>query len=217
MIPKILHQIWIGDAQLTPVHHVCITSLRERHANWDYVFWSNEDILNHPDVIELEMASLSMELGKEFVKRSDLIRYVALYLYGGVYADVDVLAVGSLDPLLDRQFLYGEHGTYDDPEPILGTGRKANGLIGCPPRSQIMREILEYIVQTRRVGIHAFSEALEKRADISPVLPYRVFFPHYWTQKEHRYRIFPETVAVHCWGRLSYDPVQLIALSRSGR
>ncbi len=217
VIPHILHQVWIGDSQPTPLHELCITSLRERHASWDYVFWDNEDILNHPDVAELQIASLARELGKEFVKRSDLIRYVALYLYGGVYADVDVFAVGPLEPLLDRPFLYGEHGTYDEAEPIPGEGRKANALIGCPPRSEIMWKVLEYAVQTGKVDIHAFSEALAKMADVPAALPYQVFFPHYWTQKEHRYRIFPETTTVHCWRRLSYDPAKLTALSKTGQ
>ena len=44
--------------------------------------------------------------GNEVVAISDLIRVVVLYLFGGVYFDLDVMFLRNLAPLLNYEFAY---------------------------------------------------------------------------------------------------------------
>ena len=61
-----------------------------------------------------------------FGQKADILRYELLERYGGVYVDVDMECLQSLDPLLDARgliFLAGFSNT--------GTVELNNGLIGC--------------------------------------------------------------------------------------
>ena len=108
MIPKIIHQIWLGgtDGLPEPPPHLAEASRSwvTRHPDWEYRTWSGEDIVAlfqraRPDLLELYRRY------PYFVNRADAARYLILHEHGGVYADFDVACAAPLDGLLDQNLV----------------------------------------------------------------------------------------------------------------
>ncbi|KFY66713.1 hypothetical protein V496_01942 [Pseudogymnoascus sp. VKM F-4515 (FW-2607)] len=86
-IPKLLHQSWKTNdlpAKFDKWSRVC----REKHQDWEWVLWTNEDNLNlvrkyFPWLLEEYMA-----LPGE-IYRADFSRNLYMYMFGGVYIDLD--------------------------------------------------------------------------------------------------------------------------------
>src|SRR5437867_4300593 len=121
-IPLIIHQIWLGSPvpeQFKPLQETII----EHHAGWEYVLWTDERVK------ELTLHNQELfDRATNFGEKSDILRYELLYQFGGLYLDIDIACVKSLEDL---------HRTYDfyigwQPD---DTGHKqlGTGVIGCRP------------------------------------------------------------------------------------
>ena len=117
MIPKIIHQVWIGNKPIRLKHRGFMSQLKSMHPTWEYKFWNNvniESILegtpwfnkiqNSRNPIEIEILS-------------DIIRFRILKKFGGIYSDIDCECVASLDPLLNcNDFFIGfSNVKYNEP------------------------------------------------------------------------------------------------------
>lgn len=95
-IPRIIHQTW--RSRDIPKVKGDPESWQRLNPDWEYRFWSDEDLL---DLIGTEFPEL-LEIFNGYsrpVQRADLARYCILKLYGGVYADIDTHCLASLEPL----------------------------------------------------------------------------------------------------------------------
>eukprot|EP00927_Polykrikos_kofoidii_P072806 TRINITY_DN68900_c0_g1_i1.p1 TRINITY_DN68900_c0_g1~~TRINITY_DN68900_c0_g1_i1.p1 ORF type:complete len:855 (+),score=145.88 TRINITY_DN68900_c0_g1_i1:157-2721(+) len=96
-IPKVIHQTWkTEDLPSKYARHVA--SWRLMHPHWRSEFWDDHrgrDLVaaNFPQYL----ADFDQMSG---IKRADVMRIVALYVQGGIYADIDVEAVKPFDGLL---------------------------------------------------------------------------------------------------------------------
>ena len=103
MIPKILHQIWLGesDGPEPPPHFVeAARTWQDRNPTWEYRLWSGPEVEalfaeQRPDLLPLYRAY------PYWVQRADAARYLILYHLGGVYADLDITCIRGLDPLIE--------------------------------------------------------------------------------------------------------------------
>ncbi len=84
LIPKIIHQIWIGP-EIPKKFNSMMASWKRLNPNWEYKLWTNADIASFP-MANREQFERAENLGM----KSDIWRYEILKLYGGVYVDVDV-------------------------------------------------------------------------------------------------------------------------------
>ena len=108
MIPKIIHQVWLGDKERIPddqreyMHRA--KELFEREG-YQYRLWDQESY-------EKEFSPLSgyfrktCEAGK-YGFASDEVRLRVLDRYGGIYLDTDVLVLKSLTPFLEDRCFFG--------------------------------------------------------------------------------------------------------------
>lgn len=90
-IPKIIHQIWIGESNIPKSWQVDCDEIKERHKDWDYVFWDN-DMVNTflekmPENVKKKYEYFFKE--KQWAYASDILRYWIIYEFGGVYLDCD--------------------------------------------------------------------------------------------------------------------------------
>ena len=94
-IPLRLHQMW--KSELVPASYApYVRSWLRLHPSWEYVFWSDGDI-----AWLFERHGLgALHARLRSIQRADAARYVALGVWGGVYADLDMEALRPLDPLL---------------------------------------------------------------------------------------------------------------------
>lgn len=99
MIPKIIHYVWLGGGKKSPSVIRCIKSWRKVMPDYEIKEWneSNFDINSIPWVKE------AFSVGK-WSLASDYIRHYAIYKYGGIYMDTDVMVYKSFDEFLKYDF-----------------------------------------------------------------------------------------------------------------
>jgi len=126
-IPKIIHYVWVGPHDLTPLAQRCIASWQQHLPDYELKLWNESNSpMNHPYVQAMYAA------GKwAFV--SDYIRFWALYNEGGIYLDTDTEVLKSFDDLLHHPAFFGQ--TKD--------GVTAAGVIGAVPNHPAIKAILD--------------------------------------------------------------------------
>jgi mannosyltransferase OCH1-like enzyme len=80
-VPKIFHQSW-SSLQLPAKFQKWSKTCREKHPDWEYVLWTDEDNLN---LIKMHLPWLvdTYENLKGPIYRADLIRNAYMFLFGG--------------------------------------------------------------------------------------------------------------------------------------
>ncbi|WP_295543500.1 glycosyltransferase [uncultured Thiohalocapsa sp.] len=99
MIPRVIHQTWKDD-RLPPQYATLADTWRRAHPEWAWRLWTDADNLR---LVEQEFPSLlGLYLDYPYpIQRVDLIRYLILYRYGGLYVDLDFECFKDITPLLD--------------------------------------------------------------------------------------------------------------------
>lgn len=94
MVPRILHQIWLGDRPFPDEFVGYRESWVRHHPGWEQRFWTEENLpvgLRRSEVYErLRMPA----------ERSDILRLEVLFREGGVYVDTDFECHRPLDPVI---------------------------------------------------------------------------------------------------------------------
>lgn len=99
MIPKIIHQIWIGD---NPIPDHCAQFCRETQLmNKDYTYrlWGNEVFEQFQDDVYLKSY---IQTGVPLAFVCDRIRLLLLKKFGGIYLDVDCKPIKSFDHVYEH-------------------------------------------------------------------------------------------------------------------
>lgn len=95
-IPKIIHQIWIGNQKIPKKLQTYQKTWIKHHADWEYKFWDNERV-NQYNFANENLKFLFFKKSLTLGERVDILRYDILYKYGGIYADMDCLCLKSFD------------------------------------------------------------------------------------------------------------------------
>lgn len=129
MIPKVIHYCWFGKNPLPELAEKCIASWRKKLPDYDIIEWNegNFDIKCCDYVKEAYDA-------KKWAFVSDYVRLFVLVNYGGVYLDVDVEVVKSLDGLLENEAFSG----FEDKEYI------QTGVMACEKGFIMFQEMLNF-------------------------------------------------------------------------
>lgn len=210
-IPKVIHQIWIGK---NPAPWIWMDTVREfcdAHG-YKYMFWDEKLIETHlkfdafPSAKEAYM--LQEEL-KQLAGKCDILRYMILYKYGGIYIDADtvVLKPAKFAEFLETNEAHLFFGKEDlkpefiqfvingdrSPDVHGRTWLVANGLIGVKPNHPFFKRVLdecgEYSKRMRGKGAWRevgpayittlYEEMKEQYPDIM-VYPMSYFYPLDW-------------------------------------
>ena len=81
-IPKIIHQIWIGDAA-RPDEWMDTVKEFAKEYDYEYKLWGDVKELGLDEIPGL--AAVYKGFGHELAGRADIIRLLVLYKYGGIY------------------------------------------------------------------------------------------------------------------------------------
>jgi hypothetical protein len=100
VIPRIIWQTHEWEYQDLPYDYA-MSSLTWQNINpdWEYRYVSAKDRISH--IIEYDKNLLNFYQKCNKVTQSDIWRYVVLYLYGGVYSDMDSLCKMSLTNMIE--------------------------------------------------------------------------------------------------------------------
>jgi len=103
-VPTIIHQTW-RDSDTIPMNwQQASNSCRSFHPNYEYRLWTDKDARR---LIEKEFPCLlsTFDLYPYDIQRADVIRLIVLYVYGGIYLDLDIICLKSLDQLRRYKFV----------------------------------------------------------------------------------------------------------------
>lgn len=133
-IPKIVHQIWIGNGVPTELQGFQ-TGWILFHPNWEYHLWTQHNIQ------ELPLINRGyIDAAQNPAEKADLLRLEVLYLFGGIYADMDCEPLMPFDTLTSMyDFFVGIHP--------LDTGlvQLGSAIIGSIPGHPIIKACIDGI------------------------------------------------------------------------
>ena len=136
MIPKIIHQLWIGPK---PPPTKFMDTWRDKHPKFEYIRWSEAEINKRG--LPLSCVNRINEMD-EIAGKADIIRWEILYHYGGIFLDADSICIEPIDDLLQNvaAFVGWENEQ-------CRAGLAAVGTMAFPPRHPLVRECIEWIQQ----------------------------------------------------------------------
>jgi glycosyltransferase involved in cell wall biosynthesis len=171
MIPKIIHQIWIGPL---PPPQEMMDTWRRKHPDWEYMVW--RDLTGWENQAQIDAMS-------EWNGRADIMRYEILERFGGVLVDADSICVQALDSsfLEHKAFACWENET-------VRPGLIAAGYVGAEEGSPFMRACIDAIKTRSLAGRRAWETVgpgliteLAKDHPELHVYPARTFIPMHCT------------------------------------
>ena len=136
MIPKIIHQIWIGPDPIPDRCKNYVETWKKLHPSWEYKFWDNtniEELLSEADKNSVDAYNHHVN-GRMFSPacQADIIRYLAVLKYGGVYIDIDFECYKPIDELILNKNLVVA-------SPNSNVHWVCNGFFGATPGHEVLK------------------------------------------------------------------------------
>lgn len=99
---KIIHQTWKNkDIPHDLFHKEWIDSWLKFHPDWEYKLWTDDDNRN----LIKEHYHEYLDFYDRYpapIQRADIVRYFILHKFGGLYVDLDCIALRSLDTIIEE-------------------------------------------------------------------------------------------------------------------
>lgn len=192
-VPRIIHYIWIGGNPLPDKPSQCIATWKEHmpESDWDYMLWNEQTL---PSEITEHEYYKKYYAEKKWSYLSDLIRFWAVYRYGGLYLDVDIEAVKSFEPLMSNSAFVGKSKE----------GQIESAVIGSIAGNKFLEEAYNFYTgdtgsSTDEIGPSVLARAVENNPSGIVILDYPVLYPFSFGEKFHKSLVTSETIAIHWW------------------
>lgn len=128
-IPKVIHYVWFGRGQKSPLIKHCIKSWRKIMPDYQIVEWNEDNF----DVQSNTYCCQAYEKGK-YAFAADYARLWILYHHGGIYMDTDTASFKRLD-----NFLHHRCFTCFESDKVI-----ALGTVGAVKGDPLIKYLLEY-------------------------------------------------------------------------
>lgn len=103
MIPKIIHFCWLSDDPYPVDIKECLKSWEKYLPDYEFRLWDKERF----DIDNMKWVKQAYD-SKKYAFAADYIRLYALYTYGGIYLDSDVVVYKSFNDLLNLPYFIGQ-------------------------------------------------------------------------------------------------------------
>lgn len=206
MIPKVIHQIWIGpnkrpDIWMDSVKEFCYTF------GYEYKLWDNNNISS------LTLRNIDIfNTVKQYCGKADILRYEILHKFGGIYIDADsVILKGDKLNLLIEKFNADCGLGYE-----IDNERLCNGVILADKNSLFLKHCIDEMDRQKQyipynhpfltIGPCYITEQYHKYKDEINIKTYKrdVFYPGGWhgnrTIDVHKYTSYPEESVMFQYG-----------------
>lgn len=188
MFPKIIHQIWYQGIENMPTQLKENTKLiQQKHPNFKYFFWDKQKI----DYL-IEKDKNLIATFKKFSHMHqyiDFAKYIILFLYGGIYIDMDVTIIKNFDELLNEYNSYEclLSSTYFNTfENIIFCQYKIcinNGIIISKPKCDFLLAIIKQIISDPSCKHSDFNKSICINRTTGPLLVTNVYKKYPFKQK----------------------------------
>ncbi|KAH3817013.1 hypothetical protein DPMN_118539 [Dreissena polymorpha] len=158
-IPHNIHQMWIRhdnntetDMEVPQQFEEYMRTFPKWNPNWKYYFWTHltsRKLLEqrHPELLTF------YDNAPYAVQKSDLMRYVVVYEFGGLYADLDTRCLRSLDIVTTKYACIVLPEPFEDGVIWENTPyRIPNGVFLCRAKHPFLEQILRNISGIKIVG-----------------------------------------------------------------
>ena len=137
IIPKVIHQIWLGTNPIPSNYKYYLETWKEYHPGWEIKLWTKEDIVKE------NFSNIDLFwLARSYMEQSDIARYEILYRYGGLYIDTDIECFSSFNDL------HYKYDFYTNMEPPAINKKRVsilNAMIASVPKHPIIKNTLTQI------------------------------------------------------------------------
>jgi len=185
MIPKILHQVWLGPNPIPDEFISWISHWKSLHPDWTYMLHTDKDI---PKNLENYINSC-----KHFSSKSNIMRLYVVNKYGGVYCDTDFEWNKNINCFLDNNFIVSKQQA----------SVYCNAFFGSIADNQILKwqldQIKNYYTRHPPWGPELLTLAVEKYKDKITDLPTKYVYPYLWNNPFTPACNFPDAYLVHHW------------------
>ena len=189
-IPKIFHQVWLGDKSFPAEAQAYQETWRRLHPDWEWRLWTEADLGGFESRWALTNAA-------HLSQRSDIIRYEVLRRFGGVYLDTDVECRRNIEPLLQGVTAFAGRERGD----IL-CGAVLGGIAGHPLFDALVRGLPEsmrsHTLCIEQAGPHYLSRITYGIPEVTIFAP-EIFYPYSWEETHRQNEVFSDAYAVHHW------------------
>lgn len=141
-IPRIIHQTW-KDTEIPRKLTGWVKSWQEKNPDYKYWLWTDASARKliadrHPHLLD------TFDNYHEGIRRADALRYVVLYEFGGVYADMDVESLQNLDPMLRKYACFMPQEPYEHPI-LYGNFEHLviNAVMGCRAKHPFLKSLID--------------------------------------------------------------------------
>jgi len=163
-LPRIIHQT-ADTASLSSLYKHCQQQIIKTHPGWDYRFYDDNDCRLVVSNMMPELLEIYDRLPLD-IQRVDLFRLIVVYLFGGVYADLDIEILRPLDDLTKYTCVFAEEKTITEQqrEKLAHTHclRIANYMFAAVPQDPFIgRLIMELVKRGMSRSIESDRDVLE--------------------------------------------------------
>lgn len=205
MIPRTIHQIWVGDLEPPAAFEAWSLRWQELHPRWSYIRWGGcpADFVVRP---LWERAAEIVPARNVGQFRADILRYEILARMGGVYVDMDFEPLRPLDGFLADlgDGCCGFAAWETDGEWV------NNAIMGAQPATPFFIELVEGLEgrvakhngrRPNKISGPAYltGRLKERRPSRFAIASSAVFYPYRWDELERAGEQFPDAIAVHHW------------------
>jgi mannosyltransferase OCH1-like enzyme len=213
LIPKVFHQIWLGDKPLPAHFKKFADGWLRKHPAWKMEWWTDKRL---PKIINRK----AFDQADKMAAKSDILRYEVIWQYGGVYIDADFECLKNIEPLLADVNSFQADEIPDKP---------CNAILGCVPNDPFYKLMIDRlpasmagegdIVAKTGPGflktciqdflghhVHVHKDFGGKRWELKGDggqrlygFDWSVFYPYHYDEPEKAKGPFPEAYGAHHW------------------
>lgn len=190
VIPRLIHQVWLGGAP-PACDRAWRDTWRRHHPSWRYILWTEETLPPLANQALFEHVDIPAQ-------RVDIARYELLYRYGGIYADTDCECRKPFDALAACV-----SGFVGEERP----GYYGNAVLGFSRHHSFLRSVVDSLPDSWRDGADILAQTgpglltrlLDSGRPNVVVFPSAYFYPYSCKEPWRRDEPFPDAYAVHHW------------------
>ena len=200
MIPKIIHYCWFGQNDFGEFKKN-VVGWKKLNPDYELILWDESNLPLRFSYVRNSFNS------KNYSNLSNFIRLWAVYNFGGIYLDVDVKLIRSLDVVLNNECFFSKEKNSK------GVIQVNNAVMGAKMKHWFIRLLLEGIMHefdgleysnlsgpilTTKKLLKFKAIKDENRQIILDIVVFgvNVFHPVQW-DGHIKYKEFPETIGVH--------------------
>lgn len=196
-IPKVIHQIHLGDKPLSDQELKWQKTWKDYNPDWEFIFWDDErlrdiDIINQEYLDDCDNHSM----------KSDVLRFDILYQFGGLYIDTDFECLKPLDPFFNNRDFIACRQNPNGPS-ICGA------FLAATKHHALVKKLVDGISErsithkgkhcVAKYGPTYITDLIDRSHSLDPKYVYPFMWNKKHSTKDNLNKIYPEAYAAHWW------------------